>query len=94
MNTVACMKVALAFLGQMHIPVEPLPTVIEFEGPGWFVTQPTIFLKPAADCGVLVHELVHYGQFLEAGPAPDQVVWLEREKAAKRVENLFRNWDQ
>lgn len=89
-----CLKVAVAFLGQMQITVEPLPSFVVLDRPGWFVSQPTIFLLPTADCGVVVHELVHWGQLLESGIAPDGPTWTRREIAAKRVEATFRSQDR
>ena len=51
----------------------------------------TIILRPDADCGVIVHELVHHRQFRDAGgPAADAIEWLAREIQARRLELMWR----
>jgi len=93
-NLAACKAAAVAFLGAMHINVQPLPDVVVLDRAGWFTNSPTIFLLENPDCGVLVHELVHYAQFLEGGPATDGEMWMRREVAASRVETIFKGQDK
>lgn len=51
----------------------------------------TIIVRPDADCGVIVHELVHHRQFRDAGgPAADAIEWLAREIQARRLELMWR----
>jgi hypothetical protein len=89
-----CLKAATLFLGQMHIPVEPLPQVFIVDKPGFYVAGPSVFLLESADCGVLLHELVHHAQALAAGPATTQEVWTKREHAARQIEIIFRSQDR
>lgn len=51
----------------------------------------TIIARPDADCGVLVHELIHHRQFRDAGgPASDSREWIAREVNARRIELIWR----
>lgn len=50
----------------------------------------TVVLRADADCGVVIHEMVHHRQFRDAGPALSRGEWVERESEARRLELLFR----
>lgn len=50
----------------------------------------TIMLRGDADCGVLMHEMVHHKQFSERGVADDDTEWYLREHEAARFEHGWR----
>lgn len=50
----------------------------------------TIVLRSDADCGVIVHEMVHHRQFRDAGSAKTDQEWFEREREAHHIEVRYR----
>lgn len=81
----------LAFLEAFGCHPEPLAIVTtpDAQRPGLFVDG-IVTLHPAADDGVLVHELVHACQWQRNGNAATDRDRAEREGQARRIELAWR----
>lgn len=84
----------LAFLAGFYCSPEPVAIVTDpgLPRPGLF-NDGTVYLHPAADDGVLVHELVHVCQWQERGNAATKADIANRERQARRIELAWRRRD-
>ncbi len=87
----ACWYLSLQLLHVTAPPALALTDACQYRG---YYEASTITLRSDADCGVLIHEMVHHKQFSELGNALTEEEWHWRELQASKVEWTWRMRNQ
>lgn len=80
----------IAFLLQFNChPTAAIVEEVRLPSKGAYLTG-VVYLRPDADDGVLVHELVHDCQYKRLGPVKGSEDWFRRERQASEIERIWR----